>query len=315
MALGTALGMTGLIDDTRPSPPSLLPPVHVNYGQMLSQLPGQVGNLNSAFMGQYLNQAPQLAQSDYELWKQFAPQYAQGQYDIYNQFLPQYMNLINSSYNQANPQAAGIRSSLGNQIQEGLNAGGGLTDVERSNAEQSIRSTLQRQGRATGISSAFDESRFLGDRMFGRQQARQGAAFNYLNLRNPTDSFLGSINASALNPNVPSTRGLLQQVSPETILSQALQAKALKAQIQNQYNANRLNNFMADPNTYAENDLDKLYRLESSVQGIFSGMMGGGMLGGGGGGGSLPSSATTNFAMPSRSMAGGNVNQNTFMAY
>lgn len=295
MALGTLLGMTGLIDDSRPTPPDVLSPQTVDFNRLFSEAPGFLGGANREFLNQYFQQAGPYAQQQQGLLNQFAPQYYGLQANLENQFLPQMAQAQRGAAQAGDPTGFALREQLGRQLSGNLATQGGLNPTELFNAQQDIRSGQSRLGvQQQGVSDLFDEARFLGNTRFARNQANQGAAQSFLGLNQPGQN---AANRS-LSPTAPNTSGLLQQLSPQNYLQGSMQATALNNNALGDWNSARMSGFINDPNTYAENDLDKLYRLESSVQGIFSGLMGGGMLGGGGGGGGLSDNANRFRANP-----------------
>ena len=247
--------------------PPIIAPNNINMGDLAGDLASYYPAINNNLLSQYFSSAPQVSQFQTNLLRGQAPQYADIYANNYASLLPRLVATRKAAIEQANPTAAAVDQTLGNQVLADLNKGGDLTPEEDFWARQDIRSLQSTLGGGgQDISGLFDESRYLMNTKFARKQARQGAALNYLSGK---PSVSAAASESAPGPSAPDVSGLLQQVQPDSILSQALAVRqGNNANIAN-YNSSILSRYAADPRRTNQNPLQGLL-------GLFSGLASGG---------------------------------------
>jgi hypothetical protein len=147
---------------------------------------GRAFDANLPRLGQY-------AQTMTDIQGQQAPQMLQ-QY-LQNQRVggPALVGMAVDMVKQADPEGFSLRQSLLQRAQEGVNAGGNLTDAETRRYQDDIRQAQINRGFGTGQSDFLEESAFMNAQRNQREQQRMASAMQVLSGRTPMD-FFGQVN-------------------------------------------------------------------------------------------------------------------------
>jgi hypothetical protein len=164
---------------------------------------------------------PQLAQQLTDIEKSQAPQRAQTFIDTQKIYGPQLTQLALDNLKRSDPSGFAIRQKLGDQTLADLDLGGALSEPERRQAQQDVRSAQVSRGLGTGLSDAIDEAAFLRGTEFNREQQRRSNAASFLAGTPPSASFAALNQAGktapvatqdvsgAMSSTIPSTNALI----------------------------------------------------------------------------------------------------------
>ncbi len=123
------------------------------------------------------------------LTAQLAPQLAGLRSDVSAAYSPQNVENYLGMIDQADPSFNAVRSKLGAQVLEGLNAGYDLGPEFSRQVEQDVRKGQTARGNWLGPAATADEAFAKASARLDLYNQRQGQATNYLNSRSTSDLF------------------------------------------------------------------------------------------------------------------------------